>query len=449
MRILLIQPGHSSSSFAFKSSIPEPLACEILASTIPHHDVKIFDMRLDTAPLGEEIEKFRPDIVGVGCVTAGYYDCVKVLKKIKALNPEIVTVVGGHHPSVMPHDFAKDFTDFLVIGEGERTFPELIDSLERKRDISEVRGLAIPKEGGLSFTGERALIDINEMPLPNRDLTSKYRHRYFRATWRPLACIIGSRGCSFRCSFCCQWILNKGKYRVRAPELLVDELTKIKEPFIAFADDNSWEDFEWVEQLYLKLKDARIEKKYQIYARSDLIVGRPYLIEKWREIGLTAVLIGFESYKDEDLRKLNKRNTVGKNNDAAKILKANGVDIIGYFMVDPSYNEEDFDRLIEYIYDLDIDQPIFSIVTPFPGTKLYEQLKDQLITDNYDYFDGMHSLIPTLLPGPMFYDYYKKLYARAYPKGKLIRKIVQGKISFSIRQGFSQMKYLKQLGPVN
>jgi len=449
MRILLIQPGHCSSSFAYKSSIPEPLACEILASTVPHHDVRIFDMRLDTTPLAKEIENFRPDIVGVGCVTAGYYECVKVFKEIKALNPEIVTVVGGHHPSVMPQDFAKDFIDFIVIGEGERTFPELIDSLEQKRVLSEVRGLAIPKDGGLIFTEERALIDINEMPIPKRELTSKYRHRYFRATWRPIACIIGSRGCSFRCSFCCQWILNKGKYRVRAPELLVDELTKIKEPFIAFVDDNSWEDYAWVEQLYLKLKDAGIDKRYQIYARSDLIVGRPYLIEKWREIGLTAVLIGFESYRDEDLRKLNKRNTVSKNNEAARILKANGVDIIGYFMVDPSYNEEDFNRLIEYIHDLDIDQPIFSIVTPFPGTKLYEQLKDQLITDNYEYFDGMHSLIPTVLPGPMFYDYYKKLYARAYPKGKLIRKIVQGKIGFSISQGFSQMKYLKQLGPVN
>ena len=449
MRILLIQPGHCSNSFAYKSAIPEPLAYEILASTVPHHDVEIFDMRLDTAPLAKEIENFRPDVVGMGCVTAGYYECVKVLKGIKALSPEIVTVVGGHHPSVMPQDFAKDFVDFIVIGEGERTFPELIDSLEQRRDISEVRGLAIPKDGGLIFTEERALIDMNEMPIPKRDLTSKYRHRYFRATWRPIACIIGSRGCSFRCSFCCQWILNKGKYRVRAPELLVDELTKIKEPFIAFVDDNSWEDYAWVEQLYLKLKDARIDKRYQIYARSDLIVGRPYLIEKWREIGLTAVLIGFESYRDEDLRKLNKRNTVSKNNEAVRILKANGVDIIGYFMVDPSYNEEDFNRLIEYIHDLDIDQPIFSIVTPFPGTKLYEQLKDQLITDNYEYFDGMHSLIPTVLPGPMFYDYYKKLYSRAYPKGKLIRRIVQGKISFSISQGFSQMKYLKQLGPVN
>ena len=118
-------------------------------------------------------------------------------------------------------------------------------------------------------------------------------------------------------------------------------------------------------------------------------------------------------------------------------------------MVDPSYTEEDFSRLIEYVHYLDIDQPIFSILTPFPGTKLYEQVKDQLITDNYEYFDGMHSLISTAIPGPKFYECYKKLYSKAYPKGKLIRKILQGKISFSLRQAFSQMRYLKQLRPVD
>ena len=161
------------------------------------------------------------------------------------------------------------------------------------------------------------------MPFPRRELTSKYRHRYFRGTWRPIACIIGSRGCSFRCTFCCQWILNKGKYRVRDPESIVYELNKIEEPFVIFVDDNSWEDFEWVEQLYLKIKDANIKKNYQIYARSDLIIKKPDLIEKWREIGLRAVLVGFESFKDEDLKKLNKRSTVSKNTEAARILKAN------------------------------------------------------------------------------------------------------------------------------
>jgi radical SAM superfamily enzyme YgiQ (UPF0313 family) len=449
MRVLLIQPPYSSNPFISKFGIPEPLASEILASTIPNHDVKILDMRLDNIHLTEEIESFQPDVVGAGCATASYYECIKVLKETKSLNSEIVTVVGGHHPSVMPQDFSKDFINFIVIGEGEKTFPELIDSIELKKDISAVKGLAIPRNGELFFTGERPLIDINEMPIPKRELTSKYRHRYFRGTWRPIACIIGSRGCSFRCTFCCQWILNRGKYRVRAPELLVQELNEINETFVIFVDDNSWEDFEWVEQLYLKIKDARIKKNYQLFARSDLIIKEPKLIEKWREIGLRAILMGFESFKDEDLKKLNKKTTVDKNTQAARILKANNVDIIGYFMVDPTYSEEDFRRLIEYVHYLDIDQPLFSILTPFPGTKLYEQMRDQFITDNYEYFDGMHSVIPTIIPGHRFYDSYRRLFSKAYPKGKLIRKILQGKISFSPRQAFSQMKYLKQLRPVD
>jgi len=448
MRVLLVQPPYCSNSFVQKSSVLEPLASEILASAIPHHDCEIFDMRLDNIHLSEKIENFRPDVVGAGCVTAGYYECIKVLKETKLLNPEIVTVVGGHHPSVMPQDFNKDFINFIVMGEAEKTFPELIESIELKKDILAIKGLAIPKDSGLLFTGERPLIDIDEMPIPNRELISKYRLRYFRGTWRPVACIIGSRGCSFRCTFCCQWILNKGKYRTRAPGLIVDELAKIEETYIIFIDDNSWEDFEWVEQLCLKIKDAKIKKNYQIYARSDLVIKKPNLIEKWREIGLKAVLVGFESFKDEDLKKLNKRTTVDKNTQAARILKANNIDIIGYFMVDSSYAEEDFSKLIEYVHYLDIDQPIFSVLTPFPGTKLYEQLKDQLITDNYEYFDGMHSVIPTTVQGIKFYECYRRLFSRAYPKSKLIYKILQGKISFSPRQAFSQMRYLKQLRPV-
>jgi radical SAM superfamily enzyme YgiQ (UPF0313 family) len=180
-----------------------------------------------------------------------------------------------------------------------------------------------------------------------------------------------------------------------------------------------------------------------------LIIRKPKLIEKWKEIGLKAVLVGFESFNDEDLKKLNKKNTVNKNTEAARILKANNVDIIGYFMVDPSYTEEDFNKLIEYVHYLDIDQPIFMILTPFPGTQLYEELKNQIITENYEYFDGMHSLIPTAIPGPKFYKCYMRLFSKAYPKLKLILRILKGKISFSPHQAFSQMRYLKQLGPVD
>ena len=180
MKVLLIQPPPGANSFVAKSGIPEPLALEILAATIPHHDAEIFDMRLDRQPLREKIEIFQPDVIGVGCLTAGYYECVNLLETIKDIDPNIISVVGGHHPTIMPQDFVGASTDFMVIGEGEETFPELVDALESKRDATEVRGLAIPRNGRVQFTNERPLIDLDEMPIPKRELTRQYRQKYFR-----------------------------------------------------------------------------------------------------------------------------------------------------------------------------------------------------------------------------------------------------------------------------
>ena len=361
MKVLFIQPPPGSNSFVAKSGIPEPLALEILAATIPHHDAEIFDMRLDKQPLRKKIELFQPDVIGLGCLTAGYYECVDLLRAINNINSEIITVVGGHHPTVMPQDFVGKFTDYVVIGEGEETFRELVDTLEAKREANAVRGLGIPRNGRIQFTDERPLMCLDEMPIPKRELTQKYREKYFRGAIKSYACLLTSRGCQFRCKFCCQWTLNKGTYRIRQTEKIVDELLQIQENFIDFADDNSWGNANWMSELGDKINDAGIQKQYKLYARSDLIIKRPDIITKWKGLGLKAVLIGFESFKDEDLNNWNKCNTVAQNVKATEILKDNGVEIVGYFMVDPAYTEDDFKRLLEHVKGLDIDQPTFSL----------------------------------------------------------------------------------------
>ncbi|NIQ39029.1 MAG: radical SAM protein [Proteobacteria bacterium] len=447
MRVLFVQPPHDPNSFAHKSGLAEPLVYEILASTIPHHDTRIFDMRIGEASLEEEIETYSPNVIGVGCVTAGYRECVRVLKRIKTINSSIITIVGGHHPTVMPQDFSNDFTDFIVLGEGEQTFRELVDVLELRGSVSHVKGLVIPNDRNLHFTGERPLIDINDIPIPRRDLTEKHRKNYFRGNWRPIVSIVGSRGCSYRCKFCCQWVLYRGTYRVRSPKNVVSELSQIDEKYIDFIDDNSWENTRWMEELYVRIKEAGIRKNYKLYTRSDLVIRRPDLVERWRTIGLRAVLIGFESFRDEDLLTLNKKNTVAKNIEASRILKENDIDIIGYFLIDPSYTEEDFRSLIDHVRRLDIEQPIFSVLTPFPGTQLFDEVKERIITRNYQYFDGMHAVVPSALPAEEFYRSYKELYRECYPKGKLIKKFLQGKIRFTLPQALAQKRYLKNLGP--
>ena len=405
-------------------------------------------MRIDRQPLREKIENYQPDLIGVGCLTAGYYECVKLLKSIKKIEPRIITVVGGHHPTVKPQDFVDAFTDFVVIGEGEQTFSELVDTLELKHDPTRVRGLAIPQDGVVKFTGDRPLIDLDDMPIPNREMTRQYREKYFRGAIKSYACMLTSRGCQFRCKFCCQWTLNKGTYRIRKTEKILDELLQIQENFIDFADDNSWGNVNWMSELFDKIKGAGIKKKYKLYARSDLVINRPDLIANWKEIGLKAVLIGFESFKDEDLNNWNKRNTVAKNVEATKILKDYDVEIVGYFMVDPAYTEDDFQRLLDHVQELEIDQPIFSILTPFPGTKLYDEEKDKILTSNYEFYDGMHALTPTKLPTHKFYQLYADLFHKSYPKRKVIKKLLKGKISFSLTQAIAQKRYLKQLAEV-
>jgi radical SAM superfamily enzyme YgiQ (UPF0313 family) len=445
MRILLIQPPPGTNSFVSKSGIPEPLALEILAATIPHHDVKIFDMRLDRQPLRKQLEDFQPNVIGVGCLTAGYYECVKLLEAIKQIDPKIITVVGGHHPTVMPQDFAGRSTDYIVLGEGEKTFRDLVDMIELNSDTTKVKGLAILKNGMIHYTDQRPLIKLDEMPIPRRELTIKYRDKYFRGTVNSYACMVTSRGCQFRCKFCCQWKLNRGTFRLRKTENVVEELLQIQENFIDFADDNSWANANWMNELHEKIRHAGIKKQYKLYARSDLVTQKPDLIGKWKDLGLKAVLIGFESFRDEDLKKWDKRNTVANNVKAAKILKDSGVEVIGYFLVDPAFTEKDFKRLLEHVQELEVDQPIFSILTPFPGTQLFDEVKDKIITRNYEFYDGMHALTPTKLNQKNFYKLYADLFRKSYPKSKLIKKILKGEISFSLSQAIAQKRYLRQL----
>jgi radical SAM superfamily enzyme YgiQ (UPF0313 family) len=120
MKVLLVQPPSPPNiigeGIAF---LAEPLALEIVAAGIPHHDVKILDMRIEPN-LKQELESFQPDIVGTTSYTPGIYQAQKVLQEVKAYNPEILTVIGGHHATVMPKDCNQAFINVVVIGEGEK-----------------------------------------------------------------------------------------------------------------------------------------------------------------------------------------------------------------------------------------------------------------------------------------------------------------------------------------
>lgn len=144
--------------------------------------------------------------------------------------------------------------------------------------------------------------------------------------------------------------------------------------------------------------------------RTDSIVRHPELIEKWVDVGLYAVLLGLEGGSDTMLHNVNKSCSIDTNNEAIRILQDHGVIIWGAFLVDPDWTEDDFKRLGDYVREKKITHTQFTVLTPLPGTELYRQRRDELLTSDYSCFDTLHAVLPTRLPRETFYRHFAGLY---------------------------------------
>ena len=413
MKVLLVQPGESQGSVGFrKLARPEPLALEILAAALlDEHEVRIADLRVDP-DLKRALRDFQPDVVGVTGYTVDVPDMLWICQQVKEESPQITTVVGGYHATLCPQDFNCAWVDVIVAGEGEETLPELVRALERGEDLRAVPGLILRDDGGQVATGPRPLLtDLDTSPLPARELTAAYRDQYHFQFWPSHAAMETARGCPYRCKFCSVWVFHRKRCRFKSPERVLEELRTLTGDIICFVDDNFFQRLPRAERIADMIRSEGLKFKYWIQARSDSIVRRPDLVEKWASIGLSTVLVGFEKYREDELDDLNKRSSVHTNEEAARILRANGVDIWGAFIVDPQWGRPDFDALIEYVRRLKISFPQFTVLTPLPGTDFFREKFQELTTRNYELFDFLHSVLPTRLPIQEFYENMARLYA--------------------------------------
>jgi radical SAM superfamily enzyme YgiQ (UPF0313 family) len=294
--------------------------------------------------------------------------------------------------------------------------------------------------------------DLDSFPFPSRNLTESYRKNYFSDWKKPLATVRTSQGCPFRCNFCALWKLNGGRYLTRKPEKIIEELSGIRENAVFFADDESLIDTERMLKLARLIKESGINKNYFLYGRSDTIVRHPDLIERWKEIGLGSVFIGLEFFRDEDLAYIRKKSTTRDNEEAVRILHNLDIRIVGSFILRPDFTHNDFNEFRKYCRSLRLHLPVFSVLTPLPGTDYYEEVKGTLITNNYDYFDLLHSVLPTRLPLKEFYEEFYRLYRNSssllnrmsslvdYSPAEIIKAL---RMSNRIRNAYKDQNYFK------
>jgi radical SAM superfamily enzyme YgiQ (UPF0313 family) len=422
MRVLLIYPDTDPLSVIPNKLINiEPLALEYLAGAIPDHDVKILDMKIEKG-WEREIEELQPDVVGITGTVIHTYRMLDVLKKAKEINRDTLTLVGGAQATLKPDDFNSPYVDVIVMGHRIDSFRKVIENFESKKSLYDIDGLALPIDGRLRFTAVNGHVsDLDALPLPRRDLTAKYRKKYFHLLWRPTALIVTSAGCPYKCNFCPCPVLTQRKFLRRSPELVVKELLDIDEEYIYAGDDNFFFDYEHALRIYELITEAEIKKQYYILSRVDEIIRHPDIVEKWAEIGLKKVFLGLESFNNHELKTLNKRCTVERNNQAIEILHANKVDPLGAFVIHPYYRKKDFDDLLRYMDEMKIFYHEFTILTPFPGTEFHRKVKDDLLYDDNRLFDLAHSLFPTELPAREFYKLFGRLYRKAHSPSRAMR----------------------------
>jgi len=461
MRLLLVQPPQGTRFGFTRILLVEPLGLECLGGALALHDheVTLLDLRLDgPSALRSALTTRPPGAVGISCgFTTDVYSTLWTARAVRDAAPDMPVIVGGHHASLVPGDFLFDGSpvDAVVIGEGEWTMLELADALERGDDPASVPGVLTLENREHGYQPRIHPTSLDDLPLPDRRLTVRYRRRYHHAFDTPSACVETSRGCPFDCNFCSIWVFYQRRARRRSPERIVADLEQVRalgEDRVFFTDDIAFLQHDAYERLALGIRDAGLKHLYSCETRADLIVRYRDLFRLWREVGLKTVFLGIEKVDDDGLDAIRKRTKGGAatNLEAIEILRSNGITPMTSLITDPGWGEEEFDRLEEFLSLLDLPCPTFTVLTPLPGTELWESRKGELITDDYTLFDVMHLVLPSKLPPERFYERFAGLYCHVDKNARftwpavrnLTRLVLQGK-GFAVRRVLTAARELR------
>jgi radical SAM superfamily enzyme YgiQ (UPF0313 family) len=442
MRILLVQPKAQSGPVGYRLvAMPEPLALEIVAATVPDHEVALLDMRLEDDLLGA-LGRFAPHVVAVTALTTEVYAAQAVLSAAKAHSPEIFTVVGGHHATLIPGDFHLPYVDAICLGEGEFVFAKMIDALKDGRSLKHVPNVVWQDDDGRFVPNGRTTpaTEMDTSPVPRRDLVEKYRPDYFWMFRKPDSSVATGRGCPYRCNFCSVWEFYNGRSCQMGIDRVIEEIDAVTTRNMTFVDDNFMLNHRREAALAERIKADGIQRRYSMEARTDSIARHPELIEQWVDVGLDGVLVGLEGASDQMLKSVNKKNSARVNDEALRILKANGVLTWGAFIVHPDWTADDFKALRDYMTRMEVAFMQCTILTPLPGTRLYRERYDELLTHDYTCFDALHAVLPTRLPREEFYQHYAALYQQpdARPYYDLVHK---GSLTIEgVKAGYKMMQ---------
>lgn len=400
MKVLLINPpsyneiiGNNPQIIEEERGYNPPLGLLFIAGYLEkftNHSVEILDCQVEEltySEIEEILGRGKYDIVGITVMTFTLLDVLKVVRIVKKTNKNTILVLGGPHVHIFPDETIHlPDVDYLVLGEGEQTFKELLDYIDDTKKLKTIKGLVFKENGKVINTGLRDFIqDLDMLPFPARHLTPYRKYSSLLARRTPVTTMMTSRGCPYKCTFCDRPQLGK-KFRARSALNVVDEMEECVKmgiyEFIVY-DDTFTINKQRVKEICSEIIRRKLDIGWDIRARVDSIDEG--LLEKLKKAGCRGIHYGVESGTTKILKILNKRITIPEIEEAFLMTKKQGIMTLAYFMIgNPTETEEDILKTIEFTKKLDPDFIHLTIFTPFPATKIYlEGLKKGIIEKDY------------------------------------------------------------------
>jgi anaerobic magnesium-protoporphyrin IX monomethyl ester cyclase len=457
MKVLFVEPP-KDIWFVMGEYLPPPYGIIQLAAYLEKEvkdgEIEVLDcnaQQIDWKGLERQIESFNPDVVASSALaTCNAYVVARTLETAKRINPDILTVTGGQHFTATAQESLETYPeiDVIVRGEGEQTLVELVRNANKKSFFPKIKGISFKHKGKIFHNQAGQLIEnLNDLPYPAyhfvKDIVHKYHFAAMAGFNAPYALIEGSRGCTHTCTFCTQWRHWQGTWRVKSPKRIADEMEfcyqNYGSRFIWLTDDNlgSGERVSEVADEILQRKMAD-DLMWFVQARCDDIVRNEKTLPKLRKSGLRWVLLGVETPKQSTLESFKKGITAEDAKKAVALLKENDIAAHTMFIVgDRKDTAESIASLREFVNELDPDFAIFAILTPFPGTEIFEEAKrNGWIEDfSWSHYDMVHAIMPTetlsrkevqeelYLCYRSFYGSWKRRFQGIFSRNELRRRV--------------------------
>jgi len=419
MHVLLVRPVPGNDRFGLGPFFRiEPLGLEYIAAALETrgHRASVVDLRY-SGSIDVALRRIKPAVVGIACMHALETDEVLALAEhVRRVSPESFILVGGHSAAAYPSPFFARSVDAICTGDGELVVPDLVDALEHRRRPSDVAGLMMRTPDGafIETAGGERTFELDDVPAPQRHDVDAWRRQYACLLFRPVWLIETARGCPFRCSFCSVWPLHERSVRLRSIQSVCDDF-KATGPNVFVADDLFWYQPARSLELAHALRRRGIRKRWLlVQSRTDLVAMHPELLEAWRPIAQDFdVFFGLEAATDAGLDTLVKDTTVDRTVEAVGIARELRYGVTGNFVIDPDWDEADFERLWGFVEKHDLGRAGFTILTPLPGTAFFDEVQPRLRAVRWSQYDMHHVLWEPRLGAKRFFDLYCETWRRS------------------------------------